>query len=151
MRSPGGKKRSSRDLTGVFFKWKCHLLLFSADRVLRIKAARGWGSSSSDSLCPLLPAHLLSTAWSSPEPPSGSTASLKAGPSSDGLHGPHVTSLCWRLAECFARWVPARQDPGQGGPSAPQHHRCPAEPAGGRDPRGTPSIGCRDRGSAVVP
>lgn len=39
-------ERSFGDLDSVVLKWKCHFLLFSADRVLRIKAADGWESSS---------------------------------------------------------------------------------------------------------
>ena len=55
------RERSFGDLDSVVCKWKCHFLLFSAERVLRIKAADGWESFSLDGLRPLLPA--LSCPW----------------------------------------------------------------------------------------
>lgn len=61
------RERSFRDLDSVVLKWKCHFLLFSADRVLRIKAADGWESFSLDGLRTLLPA--LSRTRGGMEPP----------------------------------------------------------------------------------
>ncbi|XP_050176087.1 uncharacterized protein LOC126642469 [Myiozetetes cayanensis] len=64
------QERSSRNLNSVILKWKCHFLLFRADRVLRMKAADGRGSFSLDNSAPA-PSPLLHTMGSElSEPPS---------------------------------------------------------------------------------
>lgn len=139
------RERSFRDLHSVVLKWKCHFLLFSADRVLRIKAADGCGSFSSDGLRPLLPA--LSRTRHGTEPPELPSSSPAAAgccplpsPQEQQLlaRGCAVPPWCLCRGGCAAGWA--------GGCESCSSPALPPPPGSRRDFRSDGHLGGTSRG-----